>query len=137
MQLNNIGGNQMLRKIETEEAPKPIGPYSQAVGYQNLLFLSGQLPTNPKTGKIEEKSIQGQTKQVLENIEAVLKEDGLSLENVVKVEIYVKDINDYQVFNTIYAEKFHFHIKPARQFMQVAKLPQDSLIEISCIAVNF
>lgn len=125
-----------LRKIETEDAPKAIGPYSQAVGFEQLLFVSGQIPIEPKSGKIVENTIQGQTRQVLANIEAILKADGLSLENVVKTEIYVKDINDFQIVNTLYAEKFSYSIKPARQLMQVARLPMDSLIEISCIAVR-
>jgi 2-iminobutanoate/2-iminopropanoate deaminase len=125
-----------LRKIETEQAPKAIGPYSQAVVFERLVFVSGQIPIEPKSGKIVDFTIQGQTRQVLENIEAILEADGLSLENVVKTEIYVKDIGDFQIINVIYAEKFSHPIKPARQLMQVARLPLDSLIEISCIAVK-
>ena len=125
-----------LRKIETEHAPKAIGPYSQAVAFEEFMFVSGQIPIEPKSGKIIDYTIQGQTRQVLENIEAILKADGLSLENVVKVEIYVQDIGDFQSVNSIYAEKFSHSIKPARQLMQVARLPLDSLIEISCIAIR-
>lgn len=123
-----------LQKIETDEAPKAIGPYSQAVVCDQFLFVSGQIPIEPKSGKILESSIQGQTKQVLENVEAILRANHMNLENVVKTEIYLKDINDFQVVNSIYAEKFSHTVKPARQLMQVAKLPLDSLIEISCIA---
>lgn len=126
----------VLRKIETTKAPQTIGPYSQAVGFEYLLFVSGQIPIDPKSGKIIEHTIDGQTRQVLANIEAILKADGLGFEHVIKTEIYMKDIGDFQVVNSIYAEKFFHPIKPARQLMQVARLPLDSLIEISCIAVR-
>jgi 2-iminobutanoate/2-iminopropanoate deaminase len=125
-----------LKKIETEKAPKAIGPYSQAVGFERLLFVSGQIPIDPKSGKLIEHTIEGQTRQVLANIEAILRADGLGFEHVVKAEIYVKDIGDFQIVNLIYAEKFSHPIKPARQLVQVARLPMDSLIEISCIAVR-
>jgi len=123
-----------IRKVETAHAPKAIGPYSQAVGFEHLLFVSGQIPIDPKSGKIVEQTIEGQTRQVLANIEAILKADGLTFEHIVKAEIYMKDIGDFQVVNAIYAETFSHPIKPARQLMQVARLPMDSLIEISCIA---
>jgi 2-iminobutanoate/2-iminopropanoate deaminase len=125
-----------LQKIETDQAPIAIGPYFQAVIFEGFIFVSGQIPIDPKSGKIIESTIQGQTRQVLENIEAILRAGNLSLENVVKTEIYLKDINDFQVVNSIYAEKFSYTTKPARQLMQVARLPLDSLIEISCIAVT-
>lgn len=124
----------MLRKIETDKAPKAIGAYSQAVIFEQLVFVSGQIPIDPKAGKIVDNTIEGQTRQVLANMEAILEAEGLTFENVVKVEIYVKDIGDFQKINAIYAEKFSYSIKPARQLMQVARLPLDSLIEISCIA---
>ncbi|MBS0625650.1 MAG: hypothetical protein JSS32_06335 [Verrucomicrobia bacterium] len=127
----------MLEKIETENAPKAIGPYSQAVGFDRLLFVSGQIPIDPQAGKIAETAIEGQTRQVLANIEAILKAAGIGFDRVVKVEIYVKDIAHFQTINAIYAEKFSYPVKPARQLMQVARLPMDSLIEISCIAVRF
>jgi 2-iminobutanoate/2-iminopropanoate deaminase len=126
----------VLRKIETEGAPKAIGPYSQAVATEHFIFVSGQIPIEPKSGKIIDQTIQGQTRQVLDNLEAILKADGLSLENVIRTEIYVKEIDDFQIINTIYAERFSHPIKPARQLMQVARLPLDSLIEISCIALR-
>lgn len=125
----------MKKKITTLEAPAAIGPYSQAVVCNGLLFVSGQIPLNPKTGQIEEKSIEGQTKQVLANIEAILKEAKIGFENVVKCEIFVTNIKDFPVINTIYAEKFQFAIQPARQLVEVSALPKDSLIEISCIAM--
>lgn len=124
----------MLKKIETEKAPKAIGPYSQAILAGDFLFLSGQIPINPKTGKVEDSTIEGQTAQVLANLEAVLEAAGLSFEHVVKTEIYLKDMQDFQAVNTIYAEKFTSPNKPARQTMQVGKLPLDVRLEISCIA---
>ena len=126
----------MLHEIKTEQAPKAIGPYSQAVAFERLVFVSGQIAIDPKSGTIVEHTIQSQTRQVLENIEAILKADGLTLEHVVKAEIYLKDLSDFQIVNTLYAEKFSHPIKPARQVVQVAKLPLDGLIEISCIAVR-
>lgn len=124
----------MRKKIETEEAPKAIGPYSQAVLAGDLLFVSGQLPIDPKTGKVVKDEIEIQTYQVLNNIEAILKSTGLSFEDVVKTEIYMKDLQEFARVNSIYAEFFSSEIKPARQTMQVAKLPLDVRIEISCIA---
>lgn len=123
-----------MQAIETLEAPKAIGPYSQAVEAKGFLFVSGQLPIHPKEGKIVDFSIEGQTKQVLANIEAILKAAGLQIGDVVKVEVYVKDLDHFSKINAIYAEVFCHAIKPARQLMQVARLPLDSLIEISCIA---
>jgi len=125
----------MLIKIETENAPKAIGPYSQAVRAGNLVFVSGQLPINPKTGKVDESSIEGQTRQVLTNIQAILHATGLSFGHVVRTEIYLKDLQDFTLVNQLYAEAFTSSIQPARQTMQVAKLPLDVKIEISCIAV--
>lgn len=124
----------MLKEIKTDQAPKAIGPYSQAVQAGPFLFVSGQIPLNPKTGKVEDSTIEGQTYQVFANIEAILQEAGLSFNDVVKCEVYLKDMQDFQAMNVIYAEKFSGSIKPARQAMQVAKLPMDVRIEISCFA---
>lgn len=126
----------MKKQINTENAPKAIGPYSQAVLADRFLFVSGQLPIDPASGKILETSIDGQTRQVLSNIEAILKEAGLSFDDVVKAEVFLKEMQDFQKMNAIYAEKFNGPIKPARQAFQVARLPMDALIEISCIAIN-
>lgn len=127
--------NTTLQKIETEHAPKAIGPYSQAVKFDHFLWVSGQIPLDPKSGKIVEQTIEGQTRQVLANLEAILKAAGANFANVVKTEIYLKDLDHFQIVNSIYAETFSHPIKPARQLMQVARLPMDSLIEISCIAI--
>lgn len=126
----------MKKKIETPNAPKAIGPYSQAVETTDFVFISGQIPIDPTVGKIVEQTIEGQTRQVLANIEAILKESGLSWESIVRAEIFLQDLNDFQAVNTIYGEKFPHEIKPARQAVQVARLPLDSLIEISCIATK-
>jgi 2-iminobutanoate/2-iminopropanoate deaminase len=124
----------MIRIVETEHAPKAIGPYSQAVAAGPFLFVSGQLPVNPGSGKITAANIKGQTKQVLDNIEGILKAQGLSFAHVVKVEVFLKDLKDFQEMNAIYAERFDTPVKPARQTVQVSKLPLDALLEVSCIA---
>lgn len=124
----------MLEQIQTENAPKAIGPYSQAIVAGDLLFVSGQVPIDPQTGKLVDDEIVTQTKQVLNNIEAILVSAGLTMDDVVKTEVYLKDFNEFAQMNAIYAEKFNGKIKPARQAMQVARLPLDSRIEISCIA---
>lgn len=123
-----------LKKIETASAPKAIGPYSQAVQAGPYLFISGQIPIDPATGKVAASTIEEQTTQVLENIKAILKEAGLTLEHVVKTEVYLKEMQDFAAMNAIYASYFSYPIKPARQAMQVAKLPMDVRIEISAIA---
>lgn len=123
-----------IYKIETSEAPKAIGPYSQALMADKFIFVSGQIPIDPASGKIKETTIQGQTTQVLNNIEAILKSQGLSFEHVVKTEIFLKDLADFQEVNKFYAEKFSHENKAARQTVQVSRLPMDALIEISCIA---
>lgn len=124
----------MLHKIETEKAPKAIGPYSQAVRAGDLLFISGQLPINPRTGELVSPTIQAQTRQVLDNVAAILTAAGLSWKHVVKTEVFLKDLQDFKEMNTLYAECFSHEIKPARQAFQAARLPMDALIEISCIA---
>ena len=123
-----------LKKVETPLAPAAIGPYSQAVKAGSFLFISGQIPIDPQTGEVVERTIEAQTKQVLNNIEAILKAEGLQFKHVVKSEVYLKDMQDFQKMNELYSEKFSFPIKPARQTLQVAKLPLDVLVEISCIA---
>lgn len=123
-----------MEKIEAENAPKAIGPYSHAVKAGDFLFISGQIPLNPKTGELAPATIKAQTLQVLDNLEAILKAAGLSWEHVVKSEVFMKDLQDFKEMNALYAERFPHEIKPARQAFQVARLPMDALIEISCIA---
>ncbi len=125
-----------IRSITTEHAPQAIGPYSQAVAAGPYLFISGQLPIDPKTGKIPDSSIQGQTKQVLDNLEAILAVEGLTTKDVVKTEVFLKDMQDFPEMNAVYAERFNHAIKPARVTIQAAKLPMDARVEISCIALR-
>jgi|SRR5579871_2384421 len=123
-----------IRSVATENAPKAIGPYSQAVAAGPFLFVSGQLPVDPKAGTITAATIEEQTSQVLSNIEAILAAEGLSLEHVIKTEVFLKDMQDFSKMNAVYSEKFTHPIKPARTTVQVAKLPLDARIEIACIA---
>jgi len=123
-----------LVQVNTDEAPKAIGPYSQAVLAGDYLFVSGQIPLDPTTGKIAGDTIEEQTKQVLDNIAAILASQGLTFENVVRAEVYLKDMGDFKAMNGIYSQRFAHEVKPARQTMQVAKLPLDVMVEISCIA---
>jgi len=122
-----------MQYIYTEEAPKPIGAYSQAVKYESLLFISGQIAINPKTNEIEATDIEGQTKQVLANIDAILKEAGLNRNNIIKTTIYLKNINDFGKVNEIYNQFFGKH-KPARATIEVSNLPKNALVEIEAIA---
>ncbi len=123
-----------LYQVTSEEAPKAIGPYSQAVRAGQFLFISGQLGIDPATSNFVEGTVAEQTRQVLDNIEAILRKEGLTFENVIKSEVYLQDINDFQVVNRCYAERFVYPIKPARQTMAVGALPRAALVEISCIA---
>lgn len=126
--------NPNLTKIVTDQAPNAIGPYSQAICAGAYVFVSGQVAIDPTVGKLAGETIEEQTQQVLKNIEAILAAQGLTLENVVKTEVYLKDLKDFSAMNSIYAEKFSYTIKPARATVQISKLPLDALIEISCVA---
>ena len=112
----------MSKVIFTENAPAAIGPYSQAIASGNLLFASGQIPINPKTGAVEAEDIKGQTKQVCENIVAVLTEAGTSIEKVIKTTCFLKNMSDFAAFNEVYAE--YFTGKPARSCVAVKTLPK-------------
>ena len=111
--------NNGINQIITDQAPKAIGPYSQAIYAGSYVFVSGQIAIDPATSKLAGSSIEDQTKQVLKNIEAILNAQGLTFENVVKTEVYLKDLNDFQAMNGIYAEKFTFAAKPARATVQI------------------
>lgn len=123
-----------MKRIETSKAPQPSGAYSQAIKAGPFLFVSGQIPIDPKTGEMVERTIEAQTKQVLDNIQAILQEAGLGFEHVAKTEVFLKDMQDFPIMNNLYCERFSSDIKPARHTVQVAKLPLDVLIEISCTA---
>ncbi len=125
-----------MKKIETTLAPQAIGPYSQAVQAGGFLFLSGQLPIDPNTGKIEATTIEEQTIQVFSNIEAILKAAGLTFNHVVRMEVFLADLSHFTAMNTIYATYFTGPIKPARHTIQAARLPLNALIEITCTAYN-
>lgn len=120
--------------IQTANAPAPVGPYSQAVKTGNTLYCSGQIPLNPISGAILE-GIEAQTRQVMSNLEAVLKAGGADFANVVKTTVYVKDMNDFPAMNAIYAEVFGETAAPARSTVQAARLPKDVLVEIEAVAV--
>jgi 2-iminobutanoate/2-iminopropanoate deaminase len=118
--------------INTPNAPKAIGPYSQAVRYGELLFVSGMLGMDPKTGEFAGSDIETQAMRVLENLKGVIEASGMSLQNVLKSTVFLKDMNDFAKFNEIYGRYFK-EAPPARETVQVAKLPRDAAIEISVI----
>lgn len=122
--------------LSTDQAPKAIGPYSQGIQADNLMFLSGQLPINPAAGKIEATDIEGQTKQSLENVKAILASAGCTMDNVVKTTVYLKNIADFAKMNEVYKGFFSEGNYPARSAFQVAALPQDALVEIEVVAVK-
>jgi 2-iminobutanoate/2-iminopropanoate deaminase len=119
--------------IETQRAPKAIGPYSQAIQAGSFLFLSGQIPLDPKTGELVKGDIRQQTEQVLENIKEVLESQKLGMEDVVKVTIFLKNIGKFNQVNEIYSTYFPTS-PPARSTVEVARLPRDVEIEIEAIA---
>lgn len=119
--------------IYTKNAPEPIGPYSQAVRSGNTLYLSGQIAIDPATGEMNQGDIASQTKQVLSNIRAVLNAAGADFKDIVKTTIFVKDMNDFQKVNEIYATCFTTDF-PARETVEAARLPKDAKVEISVIA---
>ncbi len=124
----------MKEIISTENAPGAIGPYSQAVKTGNLVFCSGQIPIDPKTGEFVSSDVAEQTEQVLKNLNAVLEAAGSSLNNVVKTTVFLADMNDFVAMNEVYA-RFFSENKPARATVQAARLPKDARVEIDCIAV--
>ncbi len=122
----------MKKIINTPKAPSPIGPYNQAVMKNNVLYVSGQIPVNPKTGKFLKDDIAGQTKQVMENLKEVLKSAGMDFTNVVKCSIFISDMNNFPVINEVYGNYFAEEC-PARETVEVAGLPLGVDVEISCI----
>lgn len=123
--------------IYSKDAPEPIGPYSQAIKLSmdsnKLLYTSGQVAIDPKTGNFISGGIKEQTKQVMENLVALLKEAGSDLSKVIKTTVFIKDMNDFAAMNEVYAEYFG-ESKPARSTVEVARLPKDALVEIELIA---
>ena len=125
----------MKKTIVTPNAPQAIGPYSQAIQYGNFLFVSGQIAIDPSTGDIIAGDIENQTDRVLKNITAIIEAAGMSLQNVVKCTCFLKDMNDFAKFNAVY-EHYFGEILPARETVEVARLPKDVLVEVSAICAK-
>ncbi|MBU2702647.1 2-iminobutanoate/2-iminopropanoate deaminase [Sporomusaceae bacterium BoRhaA] len=120
--------------VNTDKAPSAIGPYSQAVKAGGFLFVSGQIPVVPATGEVVAGGVKEQTKQSLENLMAILNNQGLTAENVIKTTVFIKDMNDFGKINAIYGQYF-MKDAPARACVEVARLPKDVLVEIEAVAV--
>ncbi len=125
----------MKKIIFTNDAPAPIGPYSQAIMVGNMLYSSGQIAIDPKTNKLVINSIEEETKQVMENLKAVLLEAKMTFDNVFKTTIFISDMNNFAKINTVYSNYFNAETAPARETVEVANLPKFVNVEISIIAV--
>ena len=123
-----------MKAIHTKDAPAPVGPYSQAVALDGLVFVSGQIPLDPGTGSLVSGGIEDQTRQVLANLRAVLEAADSSLEQVLRTTVYLVDLADFPRVNAIYAEHFQDEPQPARATVQVAALPLGAAVEIDAIA---
>lgn len=121
--------------IETKNAPAPIGPYSQAVLSGNTLYTSGQVAFKPETGELVLDTIENETQQVMSNMSAVLAEAGMTFDNVIKMSIFISDMDNFSRINEVYAQYFTANF-PARETVEVARLPKDVNVEISMIAVK-
>ena len=124
----------MKKIIHTEAAPAPIGPYNQAVMHNHMLYTSGQIALDPKTGELVTGDIQAETKKVMENMKAVLKATGMTFENVLKTSIFISDMGNFAAINEVYATYFDEATAPARETVEVANLPKYVNVEISMIA---
>ncbi len=124
----------MKKVISSPAAPKAIGPYSQALGFKDLVFISGQLPLDPVTMVFPSNCVKKQTRQSLVNLEAILEQSGASLKSVLKTTCFLASMDDFAAFNEIYQEFFGTEGAPARSCFAVAKLPKDALVEIEAIA---
>ena len=122
--------------ITTKNAPAPIGPYNQAILSGNTLYTSGQIAINPKSGELVLDDIKKETAQVMSNLAAVLKAANMNFDNVIKSSIFISNMNDFNMINSVYGSCFDDAIAPARETVQVAKLPKDVNVEISVIAVK-
>ncbi len=126
----------MKEIITTDKAPSPVGPYNQAILAGGTLYVSGQIGINPETGELVNSSIQDETKQVLNNLKAILEKAEMTFENVAKCSVFVADMHQYGDINAVYAEYFRESTAPARELVEVANLPKFVNIEISLIAVK-
>ena len=122
----------MKKKISADKAPQAIGPYSQAIQMGNLLFVSGQIPIDPQTGNLVTGDIQAQTRQVMQNLRAIVESAGLTLADAVKATCFLKNMGDFAKFNAVYADYFG-DVPPARETVEVARLPRDVSVEVSLI----
>ena len=122
----------MREIIATKTAPNAVGPYSQAIKYGNLVFISGQIPIDPKTDEIVTGDIEAQTSRVLGNLKAIIEASGMGLENVLKCTCFLKDMEDFTRFNSVYNSYFG-EILPARECVEVSRLPKDVMVEVSAI----
>ena len=126
----------MMRKvINTQSAPAPIGPYNQAIQAGDTLYVSGQIPLDPATGELISSSIEDETKMVMRNLAAILNAADYTFAHIVKCSIFIKDMNDFSKINAVYGEYFESD-PPARETVEVSRLPKDVNVEISCIAVR-
>jgi 2-iminobutanoate/2-iminopropanoate deaminase len=125
-------GSFIMEKIYTNQAPEAIGPYSQAIKSNGLVFTSGQIAINPATGNVESDTIEGQTEQIMKNLNAVLTESGASFDSAIKTVCFLADMNDFAKFNEIYGK--YFTSKPARSCVAVKTLPKNVLAEVEVIA---
>lgn len=125
----------MKKIITTTKAPSPIGPYNQAVLSGNTLYTSGQIALNPETGELVLDDIKNETTQVMENMKAVLEAANMTFENIVKTSIFISDMNNFAAINEVYGSYFNNTTAPARETVEVARLPKDVNVEISMIAV--
>ena len=119
--------------VSTENAPKALGPYSQAVKAGGFVWCSGQIPIDPAANAVTAEGIEAQTRQSITNLKHVLEKAGAGLDKVVKTTVFIKDMNDFAALNAVYAEMFG-ETKPARSCVEVARLPKDVLVEIECVA---
>ena len=122
------------RIVFAPQAPKPIGPYNQAVAVGDLIYTAGQIAIDPKTNEINHGSVSDQTRIVLNNLKSIMEGAGTSLNNVIKVTVYLKNMGDFPAMNTVYGEYFQAENAPARSTIEVARLPKDALIEIEAVA---
>ena len=122
----------MKKIISTDKAPAAIGPYSQAIQFSGLLFVSGQIAIDPKTGEFVEGGIETQTEQALENVKAIIEEAGMTLKNVLKCSCFLNNMDDFVTFNSIY-DRYFGDNPPARETIEVARLPKDAMVEVSAI----
>lgn len=124
----------MKKAINTDRAPSPVGPYSQAIKTDSLVFVSGQIALDPKTGKMDNENVEVETHRVINNIRLVLEAANLDLDQVVKCSIFVTDISQYALINEVYSEYFSGPQPPARELVEVSRLPKGASVEISAIA---